>query len=243
MKIFVAGASGATGQRLMAELIQRNQQVVAVVRDLNRLPAALKNPKQVTLQQASLLDLSDQELQELVTGCQAIASCLGHNLTLMGLFGPPRRLVTDSIRRLSDAATAGQPQTPVRLVLMNTTGNHQPGDKALTPGEKIVLSILRRVLPPQADNEAAANYLRDNIGPGNRLIEWAVVRPDTLSDADTVTAYSCHPGPIRSAVFNPGKTSRINVAHFMADLITQNEIWAQWKGQMPVLYNDPADEG
>lgn len=29
-----------------------------------------------------------------------------------------------------------------------------------------------------------------------------------------------HPSPTRSAVFNPGRTSRINVAHFMADLVS-----------------------
>ncbi len=32
-------------------------------------------------------------------------------------------------------------------------------------------------------------------------------------------------------------TSRINVGHFMADLITDEEIWNRWKGQMPVIYN------
>lgn len=33
------------------------------------------------------------------------------------------------------------------------------------------------------------------------------------------------------------RTSRINVAHFMADLITDNDIWSNWKGKMPVIYN------
>ena len=34
-----------------------------------------------------------------------------------------------------------------------------------------------------------------------------------------------------------GKASRINVGHFMADLITDDETWDRWKGKMPVLYN------
>jgi hypothetical protein len=41
----------------------------------------------------------------------------------------------------------------------------------------------------------------------------------------------------RSALFDPGVTSRINVAHFMADLITDEDEWKKWKGQMPVIYN------
>ena len=32
-------------------------------------------------------------------------------------------------------------------------------------------------------------------------------------------------------------TSRINVAHFMADLITDSDTWNRWKGKMPVIYN------
>jgi hypothetical protein len=29
----------------------------------------------------------------------------------------------------------------------------------------------------------------------------------------------------------------INVGHFMAELITDDELWNQWNGQMPVIYN------
>ncbi len=28
-----------------------------------------------------------------------------------------------------------------------------------------------------------------------------------------------------------------DIGHFMADLITNNNIWNKWKGQMPVIYN------
>jgi hypothetical protein len=69
------------------------------------------------------------------------------------------------------------------------------------------------------------------------VIEWVAVRPDSLIDEDRVTEYEVHPSPIRSATFNPGKTSRINVGRFMADLITDDDLWNRWKGQMPVIYN------
>jgi hypothetical protein len=64
-----------------------------------------------------------------------------------------------------------------------------------------------------------------------------VVRPDTLINEDQVTGYEVHPSPTRSAIFNAGTSSRINVAHFMADLITNSDTWSQWKGKMPVIYN------
>ena len=49
-----------------------------------------------------------------------------------------------------------------------------------------------------------------------------------------VTEFEVYPSTIRSAIFNSGKTSRINVGHFMADLITENDIWNRWKGRRVV---------
>ena len=63
------------------------------------------------------------------------------------------------------------------------------------------------------------------------------MRPDGLIDEDAVTEYDVHPSPIRSAIFDAGQVSRINVAHFMAELITNDETWQTWKGQMPVIYS------
>jgi nucleoside-diphosphate-sugar epimerase len=238
MKIFVAGASGATGQRLVAQLLERGQQVVAVVRSTSSLPDELRNHKNLSLMQASLLDLSDTELKGLVDGCDAVASCLGHNPTLKGMFGPPRKLVTDATRRLCQAIKANQPQTPVRFVLMNTTGNRNRDlNEPLSFGEKLVIGLLRVLLPPQADNEQAADYLRTQIGKNDEAIEWSAVRPDSLIDEDTVTEYTIHSSPTRSAIFDSGQTSRINVGHFMAELITNDVTWKKWKGQMPAIYN------
>ena len=92
-------------------------------------------------------------------------------------------------------------------------------------------------MPPHADNEQAADYLRTEIGQESRAVEWVAVRPDGLIDEDAVTEYELHPSPTRSAIFNAGKISRINVSHFMADLMTEPQIWNKWKGQMPVIYN------
>lgn len=36
---------------------------------------------------------------------------------------------------------------------------------------------------------------------------------------------------------NRGPDNLIDVAHFMADLITDDDTWNKWKGQMPVIYN------
>ncbi|MFT7688823.1 MAG: 3'-phosphoadenosine 5'-phosphosulfate sulfotransferase, partial [Candidatus Azotimanducaceae bacterium] len=91
------------------------------------------------------------------------------------------------------------------------------------------------------DNEKAADYLRLNIGQDDKRIEWVVVRPDGLIDESDVSEYDIHPSPTRDALFNAGSISRINVAHFMSTLISDNNLWIKWKGKMPVIYDKTND--
>lgn len=163
---------------------------------------------------------------------------MGHNLNFKGIFGHPRRLVTDATRRLCDAVKANQSAKSTKFVLMNTTGNsNRDLNEPISFGQKCVIGLLRLLLPPHVDNENAADYLRNKIGQHDEAIEWVAVRPDGLIDEDRVTEYEVYSSPTRSAIFDAGKTSRINVGHFMADLITDDNIWDRWKGQMPVIYN------
>lgn len=238
MTALVVGASGATGRLLVEQLLNRGQQVKIIVRSTNNLPDAVINHDHLTVIQASVLDLSDAEMAQHVSGCDAVASCLGHNMSFKGIYGQPRRLVTDATRRLCSAIRVSKVDTPVRFVLMNTTGNRNRDlPEPISFGQKIVIGLLRLLLPPHVDNEQAADYLRSIVGQNNSAIEWAAVRPDGLIDESEVSEYEIHPSPIRSAIFDAGKTSRINVAHFMAELITDDQTWNQWKGQMPVIYN------
>jgi hypothetical protein len=93
------------------------------------------------------------------------------------------------------------------------------------------------LLPPHKDNETAADYLQVKIGQSNQFVEWVAVRPDSLIDEKNVSNYEVYSSPTKSAIFDSGKTSRINVGHFMANLITDEWLWEKWKGQMPVIYN------
>ncbi len=238
MTTLVVGASGATGRLLVEQLLDRGQAVRVIVRSPEKLSASLKSHDLLSVISAGVLALSDAELAQHVQGCDAVVSCLGHTLSLKGIYGHPRRLVTDATRRLCDAIKANPSAKPTKFVLMNTAGNsnrdlHEPISLAQT----CVVGLLRLLLPPHADNERAADHLRTRIGHSDGAIEWAVVRPDTLTNEQEVTAYDVFPSPTRSAVFDAGTTSRINVAHFIARLITEDETWNAWKGQMPVIYN------
>ena len=243
MTVLIAGATGATGRLLVRLLLERGHRVRAIVRSPQVLDELRERFGTLELIQAGIADASDADLSEWVSGCDVIASCLGHNLTLKGLFAPPRRLVTDATRRLCDAAArvhAGrvQPSRPVRFVLMNTTGNtNRDLNEPRSVAHRAVIWTLRHLLPPQADNEEAAEVLRTGIGDGTPAVEWVAVRPDGLVDEPEVSDYRVFSSPVRDPVFNAGKTSRINVADFMARLITDDDLWSAWKGQMPVVYN------
>jgi len=242
MTTLVVGASGATGRLLVELLLNQGEQVKIIVRTIESVPAVLKQYSHLRITVASLLDMTDAQLLEQVQGCGAVVSCLGHNLTIKGMFGHPRRLVTNGVQRLCHAIEKTSPRTPVKFVLMNTTGNqnNQAGE-IVSKAQACIIGLIRHLIPPHADNELAAESLQKNYSASQTAIEWAVVRPDSLTDEETVTEYNAHPSPIRSAIFDAGKTSRINVAHFMSLLILapdiDQSIWEHWKYQMPVIYN------
>lgn len=242
MMVLVVGATGATGKLLVEQLLSRGHHVRVIVRSRDRLPESVRDHARVEIVEASLLELTDEELLQHVSGCSGVASCLGHNLTFKGVFGHPRRLVTDATRRLCRAIEQAKAETGVKYVLMNTAGN-QNRDLAepASFGNRFVVGLLRWAVPPHADNEQASDVLRQEIGKNNSSIPWVVVRPDSLVDLPEVTPYEIYPSPTRDPIFNAGTTSRINVAHFMAELITDEAGWDKWAGQMPVIYNREAN--
>lgn len=238
MTTLLVGATGATGRLLVKQLLDRDMNVKVIVRSPEKLPEEIKNHSNLSVIHGSVLDLDDNTIAQHVKGCDAVASCLGHNINFKGMYGHPRRLVTDTISRLCNAVKANNPDQAVKFVLMNTAGNsNRDLSEPISFAQRSVISLLRLLLPPHVDNEKAADYLRVKVGQNDPIIGWTVVRPDNLIDEDKVTDYEVHASPIRSAIFNPGTTSRINVANFMARLITEHAIWDKWKRQMPVIYN------
>ena len=190
MGTLIVGANGATGRLLVEELLKRGQTVKIVVRSLDSLPEKLKGHANLSVIEESILDMSNADMVTLVRGCHAVVSCLGHNLTFRGIYGRPRRLVTDATGRLCNAIRKNEPTEPIKFILMNTTGNRNHDlDERISIGQKCVIGLLRLLLPPHVDNEKAANYLRTKIGQNDPHIRWVAVRPDGLIHDAEVTNY------------------------------------------------------
>ncbi len=98
--VLVLGATGNTGLPLVKQLLTRGYNVWVIVRSLDRFSQELlKNPKLRVINE-NLLDLSHVQLLEIVKDCGSIVSCLGHTMSLRGIFGEPRALVLEAVKRV-----------------------------------------------------------------------------------------------------------------------------------------------
>lgn len=235
--VLLVGGTGRTGRRVLEQLLSRDVNVRAIVRSAERLPAGVQKNPRLTVVEADLLSLSDADLRAHVRGCDVVISCLGHVMSLEGVFGPPRDLVTQATTRLCHAIEAVQPATPIRFILMSSVSVNRPGRLDTRRGmfERAFVATIRGLLPPAKDNQRAANFLCSDIGADNAFVQWAAVRPDTLLDGD-VSEYALHEGLV-SSLFKPDSTNMANVAHSMCELATDPRAWDDWKGKLPVVVN------
>jgi nucleoside-diphosphate-sugar epimerase len=235
--VLVLGATGATGRLVVQQLLDRGREVHAVVRSRDRLPPGVVDHPKLTVTEAAVLDLSDEQMVEHVTDVEAVIQCLGHNITPKGMYGRPRDLCTRTAHRICGAIERAKPETPIKFILMNTVavGNADGSDEHVrSVGQNTVLWLLKVLLPPMKDNLRASHYLSLEVGEKNPYVEWCTVRPDSLIDEDA-TAYDLHPG-LTQSLFRASKTSRANVAQFMCDLLPTDS-WQKWKFKLPYIIN------
>ncbi len=234
----MVGATGATGRLVCEQLLEFGHSVKAIVRSNEKL-SKLENSNSNLIQiEGTVLDMEKEELAGHLVDCDAICSCLGHNLTFKGMYGKPRKLVADSVKKLCEAVVSNNPEEHVKFILMNTNGNtNRDLQEDYSFKDRLVISIVRALIPAHSDNEDAADYLRVQIGQEHSHIEWTVLRPDNLIDEREVSEYEMQPSPVRGVIFDSGQTSRINVANSMSRLVSDVGLWEQWKGRMPVVFD------
>lgn len=237
--ILLVGATGRTGRRVLKQLLGGGIGVRVVVRSAQKLPAGAADDPNLTVIEADLLSLGDDDLLRHIRGCDAVISCLGHVPDFKGIFGPPRDLVTRATTRLCRAIETLQPAKPIKFILMSSVSVNHPGGHDTRRGmfEKAVMWILRCLVPPARDNQRAADFLFREVGMTDTFVQWVAVRSDTLREGD-VSEYSLHNGLV-SSLFAPDSTNMANVVHFMCELATNSKAWDDWKGRLPVIINAP----
>jgi uncharacterized protein YbjT (DUF2867 family) len=148
--------------------------------------------------------------------------------------------VREQVDRVYRAARELRPAQPVKLILMSSVSVNRPGGLDARRGrfERATLWAQRGLVPPGRDNQRAADFLHEVIEAADPYAQWVTVRPDSLKEGD-VTEYTLHEGLV-NGLFHPGETSMANVAHFMCELATDPDVWAAWRGKLPVIVNAPS---
>lgn len=235
MKTLVLGASGATGKLVVSELLERNMSARIVIREGAMIPDKIIEDKNVEIIKGNIDSFSMDKIRELIWDCHSVVCCLGHNISFKGIFGKPNKLVVNAVKKITASIASNNAAT--KFILMSTTAytNKNQGETN-SFGEKLVFSLLEIVLPPHKDNILTGDHLIYEVGKSDK-IEWVAVRPDSLFDEKSISQVEIHENKIRSPIFDAGKTSRINVSHFIVELLVNDSLWKSWKYKTPVIYN------
>lgn len=239
-RVLLLGGTGRTGGRVLARLLGGGVPVRALVRSASRLPAGTAGLAGLEVVEAELASLSQGERLDLVRGCGAIVSCLGHKPDLRGVFGQPRDLINHATEILCRAVAESRPPAPVKFILMSSVLVNRPGraDSRRGTPERALLGLMRALVPPARDHQRAADFLVREIGPADTFLRWVVVRPDSLVDGE-VSRYELEEG-IVSGLAKPDRTAMANVAHFICELVAEPRAWGSWEGRMPVIVDAPS---
>jgi len=230
---FVVGATGATGKYVVQYLLDQGQNVKVVCRSVEKMKSLLTTSsygERLQITEASISQVSDQDLEKLTQDCTHVVSCLGHNMTLAGMFGrEDRRLVTDAVTRLTKVMPPS-----AKFILMGTAGVTVPTDEPRSMVDRTILFFCRTLLPPHCDNEETAAHFLKLQSP-----EWCMVRPTNLRDGEPQkhVLYSTPPGGLFAA---DAIVTRSTVAKFMVNLILDSSLFQTFKYQSPLIYDDPS---
>eukprot|EP00534_Pseudo-nitzschia_fraudulenta_P016458 CAMPEP_0201251800 /NCGR_PEP_ID=MMETSP0852-20130820/66544_1 /ASSEMBLY_ACC=CAM_ASM_000632 /TAXON_ID=183588 /ORGANISM="Pseudo-nitzschia fraudulenta, Strain WWA7" /LENGTH=380 /DNA_ID=CAMNT_0047551419 /DNA_START=196 /DNA_END=1339 /DNA_ORIENTATION=- len=173
---------------------------------------------------------------------------LGHNPSFQGMFRSGY-FVSDAAKSLTKSIASGYDKKKgkkCRLVWMGSDGVVHPDgttDPRRSAFERGLIGLFRWLLPPVSDNEMAAEHLYQNAKKedGDETVDWCVVRPGDLFDADTDEGdnrYETFDHTHGSLFGGDTCVARIDVADFMADLATMESATygKTYNHKMPVIY-------
>mmetsp|Transcript_3796 Transcript_3796/g.4368 ORF Transcript_3796/g.4368 Transcript_3796/m.4368 type:complete len:243 (+) Transcript_3796:77-805(+) len=229
--VLVLGATGRIGSQVVKQLLDRGFSVRAIVRNAEKFQSQIGEHKRLSVKAASVLDIPDYEYADEVKSSKAVVSCLGHGGSFQGIFGHPRFLCRDAVKKTLKAVQ--QNEIPSKFILVNTVLVDNPqGDTKRGMFERFFLGMLEFLIPPAHDNKAAAQYLSNSVGTDS-MMKWVSVRPCGLKETEA-SNYDIHARLFTSA-FSYATVSIPNVAHFMCELVENDDTWTKWEGQMPIV--------
>ena len=193
MRITVLGATGRTGRLVVAELLRRGHEVVAVVRDAARAPEGVE---------PVVGDVRDgRVLARAVEGAGAVVSALG---TTRGESHLHATLAPALVTAMDDAGVR-------RVVGVSGAGVDAPGDRKRARDKVIstVMATLGRAMIGDRTEELGTLSASD--------LEWTLVRPPRLADGPATgdVEHDAHVSTRSTSM------ARADLAAFVADVLEQ----------------------
>ena len=197
MRIVVFGASGRTGVPLVEQAVSRGHEVVAFVRDHEKLPADLREADGVVVVEGDAY--TGEGVAEAVEGADAVVSVLGQTAE-----GPD-----DLLTVAGDHVVAAMREAGVdRFVTLVGAGVREEGESVPLSG-KVVGTMLKLLAGEVlADAKSHVSRVRDTD------LRWTVVRPPRLTDREGTGAYRA--GDVSLGVES---IARADVARFILDAL------------------------
>jgi len=200
MKIFILGATGATGLQLTGQAVNAGHQVTVYVRNPDKL-GELKN--KVNVVEGELTD--EQKILKALVGQEAILSTLGYKkLKDKSLF----------VRRTIVAVIKGMEQYHIPKLVYESANIIGGKDSVSKPFLKLVLKTFG-LLNPFIDHFETEKVIRQS------NVDWTIARPGNLTKGKLRGEYHA-----AEKLKGLSKISRADVAHFMLDALT-NKKWSR----------------
>jgi putative NADH-flavin reductase len=192
MHIALFGATGGTGQQVLAQALEQGHRITALVRD----PAKLAQRPGLTLVVGSVLD---PVASECLTGTEAVVCVLGSH----GGKTPIEARGTERI------LAAMHDQGVRRLVVVTSLGVGESRAQIAWPWRLIMDLTLKSILEAKAEQERLVK---------TSGLDWVIVRPGGLTDGPRTGAYRFGIDPTLKA----GRVSRADVADFVLRQLTED---------------------
>lgn len=201
MKIAVIGASGRTGRPLVAQALDRGHEVVAFVRDAERLPTDLRDHPAVTVVEGDAYTGEGLSTVLAEPPVDAVVSVLGQSGE-----SPDDLLTVAGERVLTTMDDAGVD----RFVTLVGAGVREEGE-SVSLGGKVMGSLLK-LLAREALEDAGRHV--ETVRESDT--RWTVVRAPRLTDGEHTGRFR-HGVDLRLGVRDVA--SRANVAHLILDCL------------------------
>jgi uncharacterized protein YbjT (DUF2867 family) len=202
VRLLVFGATGGTGQEIVAQALAQGHQVIAFAR---RPEAVTQKDANLTIAQGDALD--KEAVSRAVAGCDAILSALGTR-------GGASSLI-EATRNIVDAAKAHGAQ---RSLWVSSWGVGESLNQMGWLARNVIAGmVLKATLEEKARQE---RVIMESGFP------WIIARPGGLTDGPRTGVYQCVPSNAK-VTLNRLQISRADVA----DFLLKNVADETWLGQ------------